>query len=158
VKSRYEPPSEFLQAVINSETQTVGAEAEERVGKLIQLMADENAANRDWATLLLAQEELDAPAIREAFLRAAEDDDPGVRAEALRGLAMRDPKLALPLIREALAQDTASAPVFEAAALVADRSLVQDLQAFAIPSGDEYLDKLASAALAACEGDPGACN
>jgi hypothetical protein len=75
-----------------------------------------------------------------------------VRAEAILALAARDPGLALPLLRQALAGERACAALFDAAILVADGSLADDLRAFAEPSENPYLDGLAAKALAACGG------
>jgi len=41
--------------------------------------------------------------------------------------------------------------LFDAAALVADPSLVEDLRDYATPSDNDYLDELAVKALGACE-------
>ena len=112
---------------------------------------DKDLANRDWATLLLAQEEIDTPEVRDALLRAAEDEHECVRAEAILGLAQRDKSLALPLLQRELRGEQVAMPVFEAAALVADGSLADDLREFASPSGDVFLDELATKTLAACE-------
>ena len=84
-------------------------------------------------------------------LRAAEDECDAVRAEAILGLAQRDQRLALPLLRRELARSSVPMPIFEAAALVADPSLVSDLRAFAAPSGNAPLDRAARDALEACE-------
>ncbi|MBA3512326.1 HEAT repeat domain-containing protein [Sphingomonas sp.] len=150
---RYEPPSDFLREAIRCEQPlATGPEAKQHVRQLIQLMRDGDTANRDWATMLLSQEDIDTPEVREALLRASEDEDDIVRAEALLGLARRDRQLALPLVRKALSGQRASAPLFEAAAIIADPSFVADLRDFAVPSGDDLLDRRASAALAACEG------
>jgi HEAT repeat protein len=112
---------------------------------------DEDRSNRDWATFLLAQEETDTPAVRDALIRAAKDDDDVVRAEAVLGLAKRDPLLALPLVQEALRSEAVAAPMFEAAALCADLSLIPDLRIWAEPSDEPLMDGLAADALAACE-------
>lgn len=156
MKSRYEPPSEFLRAVINEDAPLAGSDfAAANLRRLIKMTGDEDPANRDWATLLLAQQDLDSPEIREALLRAAEDDIDAVRAEAILGVAQRDKSLALPLVQKELARTSVAMPIFEAAALVADPSLVDDLRAFAQPSGDDFLDGLALEALKACEaGEP----
>jgi hypothetical protein len=115
------------------------------------LMRDEHPANRDWATLLLAQQDLDTDEVRQALLSAAEDENECVRAEAILGLAQRDRALALPLIRRELSHERVAVPLFEAAALVADPSLVDDLRDFSVPSDDAFLDELAAKALSACE-------
>ena len=84
-------------------------------------------------------------------LGAAEDKHEYVRAEAILGLARRDKALALPLLQRELRGEQVAMPLFEAAALVADPSLADDLRQFASPSGDSFLDELATKALAACE-------
>ncbi|HEU0097134.1 MAG TPA: HEAT repeat domain-containing protein [Allosphingosinicella sp.] len=149
---RYLPPSSFLRAIVADEVPLAGSDvADATLCRLIDMTRDEHAVNRDWATLLLAQAEVDTPEVRDALLRAAQDEHDGVRAEAILGLAMRDKALALPLLRKELAGEAVSMPVFEAAALVADPSLVEDLRAFVLPSEDAFLDRYAREALEACE-------
>src|SRR3546814_11414823 len=97
---------------------------------------DGDAVNRDWATLLLAQQNADTPEVRAALLRAAEDESDTVRAEAVLGVAQRDKALALPLLRREMARKSISMPILEAAALVADPSLVDDLRTFAHSTSD----------------------
>lgn len=128
-----------------------GADSASNVRRLMTLMRDEDAANRDWATLLLAQQDLDTDGVRQALLAAAEDENEYVRAEAILGLAQRNKALALPLIRRELGHERVAVPLFEAAALVADPSLVDDLRDFTAPSDDALLDELALKALGACE-------
>ena len=150
---RYEPPSFFLRAVIADAVPLAGSpEGEANLGRLIAMTRDPEVANRDWAVLLLSQQETDTPQVRSALLEAARDSDEIVRAEAILGIALRDPALALPLLQEALAGPRASAPLFEAAVLVAHPSLAHDLRAFAEPSDNAFLDERAAEALAACEG------
>jgi HEAT repeat protein len=119
--------------------------------RLIEMTRDEDRSNRDWATLLLSQQDIDTQEVREALVLAANDEDAAVRAEALLGLAQRDRAMALPFAITALSADQVCMPVFEAAALIADPALVGHLQPWIEPSDDEYLDKLAREALAACE-------
>jgi hypothetical protein len=144
----YLPPSKFLQAVIEDEALL---EDEANLGRLMDMTRDAHPENRDWAALLLAQQDMDTPEVRAALLRAAKDENAVVRAEAILGLAKRDRLLALPFLQKELARNGVALPIFEAAALVADASLVDDLRAFAEPSGDESLDKQALEALKACE-------
>jgi hypothetical protein len=148
---RYLPPNAFLKSLIDDDAPLTGVEGESNCRRLMTLMRDEDAANRDWATLLLAQQDLDTDEVRQALLTAAEDGNEYVRAEAILGLAKRDKALALPLIRRELGQERVAVPLFEAAALVADPSLVDDLRDFAAPSDDALLDELAAKALTACE-------
>jgi HEAT repeat protein len=149
---RYEPPSEFLKALIDDDAPLNGGEhAEANLRRLVEMTRDENAANRDWATLLLAQQDIDTPEVRNALLGAAEDENEYVRAEAILGLAQRDKAQALPLLQRELSGGVVPLPLFEAAAIVAHPSLAADLRAFADPSGDDFLDGLAIDALRACE-------
>ena len=148
---RYEPPSDFLKALIDDAPLIGGEHAEANLRHLIELTRDEHPANRDWATLLLAQQDLDTPDVREALLGAAEDANEYVRAEAILGLAQRDKALALPILQRELSGEFVPLPLFEAASIVAHPSLAPDLRAFAEPSGDDFLDGLAIEALRACE-------
>ena len=79
-----------------------GEHAEANLARLIAMMRDKDPANRDWATLLLAQQDFDTPRVRDALLGAAEDENEYVRAEAILGLAQRDKALALPLLQREL--------------------------------------------------------
>ena len=149
---RYEPPSEFLKALIDDDAPLVGGEhAEDNLRRLMDMMRDELPTNRDWATLLLAQQDIDTVEVREALLGAAEDENEYVRAEAILGLAQRDKAAALPLLQRELSGEFVPLPLFEAAAIVAHPSLAADLRAFAKPSGDDFMDNLAAQALEACE-------
>ena len=149
---RYGPPSAFLRAVVEDEVPLVGGKhADANLRRLIEMTRDEHTANRDWATLLLAQQELDTPEIRKALLAAAEDESDIVRAEAILGLAQRDKALALPLVQRELSGEHVPYPLFEAAIVMAHPSLAADLRAFAEPCGDASLDGLAIDALRACE-------
>jgi hypothetical protein len=149
---RYEPPSEFLKALIDDEAPLIGGEhAQANLRHLIEMTKDEHPANRDWATLLLAQQDADTPQIRDALLAAAEDENDYVRAEAILGLAQRDKALALPLLERELSGEFVAVPLFEAAAIVAHPSLAADLRAFVDPSGNDFVDGLAVEALRACE-------
>ena len=149
---RYEPPSEFLKALMDNDAPLVsGEQAEANLRRLVEMTRDEHPANRDWATLLLAQLDIDDGQVRDALLNAAEDENTYVRAEAILGLAQRDKALALPLLQRELSGEVVAVPLFEAAAIVAHPSLAADLRAFAEPSGDAFLDELAIEALRACE-------
>jgi len=151
VSERYEPPSDFLKSIIADEVPVTGGHfAETNLNKLIEHTRDTDRANRDWATLLLSHEGGDSPAVRAALLQAAHDDDDVIRAEAVLGLASRDPEVALPFVQEALRAEVITAPMLEAAAICAHRSLIADLQIWAEPSEETVLDRLAAQALAAC--------
>lgn len=151
MNDRYEPASDFLKAVISDDvplSDSVFGDANFR--RLIAMTADADRSNRDWATLLLSQQDSDTIDVRRALLRAAEDEDENVRAEAILGLAQRDRAIALPLVMSALAGDYASLALFEAAAVVADPSLLDTLRPWTEPSGDLFLDGLAQDAFDAC--------
>ncbi len=152
MSERYQPTSPFLQAVLAEEAPLSGdVLGEANLHRLITLTHDGDRTNRDWATFLLAQEDIDTPAVRSALVQAASDTDEFVRAEAILGLAMRDPAQALPLVQAALKAASVALPVLEAAALCADPSLIDNLRDWAAPSDQPELDNLAAEALAACE-------
>lgn len=120
--TRYEPTSDFLKAVIADDIPLSGSPfADANMRRLIALTQDDDLSNRDWATMLLAQDDADTWEVRQALLAAVADPDAAVRAEALAGLALRDPSVALPFVIEALSGDCVPAPVFEAAATIAAR-------------------------------------
>lgn len=147
----YVPPSAFLQDIVAEDIPLEGSEfAEANLKKLIALTRDPDRANRDWATMLLAQLERDTPEVREALLTAAADEDLYVRGEAILGLALLDAAAALPLIRAALEEEYVCLQLFEAAAAAPHPSLVEKLRAFA-DDGDDWIDRHARDALAACE-------
>ena len=148
----YEPPSDFLKAITAGTLPLSGSAAGDvNLRHLIVMMADADRANRDWATFLLAQEEIDTPMVRDALMRSAGDEDEVVRAEAISGLAKRDPALALPLVQQALRGETVVVPLLEAAALCAHPSLIADLRVWAEPSSEPFIDQMAAEALEACE-------
>ena len=152
MSARYEPNSDFLKAIVAEEIPLSGSVfAAANMRQLIALTRDRDLSNRDWATTLLASQEQDTPEIRDALLTAAHDESDIVRAEALAGLARRDRGVALPLVREALLRGRVSMPVFEAAAMVADPTLVGALRPWTESSDNEWLDKLVRDALTACE-------
>jgi HEAT repeat protein len=150
---RYEPTSDFLMMAINEEVLFTGGEhGKANLPRLILMTKDPDPINRDWATLLLSQQEMDTPEIRDALLVAAEDENIYVRGEAILGLAQRDKAIALPLLQRELSRGSVALQMFEAATIVADPSLAQQLEAFTESSGDDYLDQLALDALKACRG------
>jgi HEAT repeat protein len=152
VPKSYEPASEFLKAVAAEKVSLSGGEAAEaNLRQLIGMMRDEDRAYRDWATFLLALEEIDTPSVRDALLLATKDGDEFVRAEAVWGLARRAPGMALPFVQEALRAEQVEIPMLEAAELCAHPSLIEDLRTWAEPSDVPYADEVAADALAACE-------
>ncbi|MES2698561.1 MAG: HEAT repeat domain-containing protein [Pseudomonadota bacterium] len=156
MKDRYEPSSDFLKAVIANEPPLCGSDfAEANLQRLIQLTCDADTSNRDWATMLLAQQQADSPDVRAALMLAASDEDEAVRAEAILGLAQRDKAAALPFLRAELAGETACMGLFEAAALVADPSMVPLLLDWADATDDKILINWVHAALDACRSGNG---
>lgn len=152
METRYEPASDFLKSIAAEEIPLSGsAFAHDNFHQLLAMMKDGDRSNRDWATMLVAQQEIDNIEVRNALLNAAQDEDDAVRAEAILGLAQRDRAMALPLIEDALSTQSVMPAVFEAATLVADRSLVADLRQFISPSDNAYADQVAAEALAASE-------
>jgi hypothetical protein len=152
MSERYEPASDFLKAIIAEEVPlSDGPIGDASMQLLVAMTHDEDRSNRDWATMLLSQEEADTPEVRAALLAAANDEYDIVRAEALLGLSRRNAKLALPLVIEALCGEAASMPVFEAAAIIANPALVEYLRPWIEPSDNAFLDDCAREALAACE-------
>jgi hypothetical protein len=150
-EDRYEPASDFLKAVIADEVPLVGSDfAEINLRQLIAMTRDSDISNRDWATMLLSQHEIDTAEVRQALLAAARDSDSVVRAEAILGLALRDRIVALPLAKHELASKIASIPLFEAAEIIAHPSLAPLLRSWIEPSDDEFCDRAALRALAAC--------
>ncbi len=149
--SRYEPPSDFLRAVIAEEVPfSPGQFGDQNLARLIEFTRDCDDANRDWAVMLLSQLELNRPDVRSALLAASDDPNPEVRSEAILGLVALDRAKALALTKREFAGPTVLLPVFEAAELLAHPSLVEDLQCFQEPSGCQYMDDVAKRALDAC--------
>jgi HEAT repeats len=62
---------------------------------------DNDRSNRDWACLLLSQQDVDTDEVRNALMAAASDGDQYVRAEAILGLAQRSTELATPFVQAA---------------------------------------------------------
>ena len=151
VDEGYSPPSDFLCSIVAEDVPLSGSPfAEANLCRLILLTGDPDHANRDWATFLLAQSEIDTPEVRAALLKVAYANDDIVRDEALSGLAQRDPTLALPLVQEALRGKNITGPALEAAELCAHPSLIADLRVWAEPSDGAHVDERAAEALAAC--------
>lgn len=151
---RYEPSSDFLKAVAADEVPLSGSEmAAANLHLLIAMTRDADPSNRDWATLLLAQEEIDTPPVQDALLHVAENaaEDAVVRVQAIWGLARRDPAIALPFVQAALRGESVDELMLETALLCAHPSLIADLRIWAEPSEDPDMDELAAQALAACE-------
>lgn len=148
----YQPQSDFLRAVSAGDIALAGSPfAEDNLRQLILMTRHDDLSNRDWATVLLAQEPIDTLEVRSALTVAANDENEIVRAKAMLGLAMRDAKIALPLVQQELLRDQACMALFEAAALIADPELIESLRLWTKPSENEILDGCALDALAACK-------
>jgi HEAT repeat protein len=148
----YWPSSSFLCMIANDEIPLAGSAAGERNLKLLMdLTQDQDVSNRDWATMLLSQQDIDTPEVRQTLLRAAEDSNGDVRAEALEGLAMRNKQLARPLVERELRRNDCGYGTFEAARLIADPALVPALQDWAGRFERSTWNDLVSEAIAACE-------
>ena len=148
---RYLPPSDFLRAAIIEEVSFGDHEfGQDNLIRLIAMTQDRETANRDWAVLLLSQLQSDRSDVREALISAASDESPFVRAEAILGLAQVDRSTALPLVLRELKGNLVSMPLLEAAIIVADLSLVDDLLAFSEPSDHPWLDEMVADAISAC--------
>jgi hypothetical protein len=151
----YWPKSDFLCMVANDEVPLVGSAAgEHNLRLLIEFTSDADVSNRDWATMLLSQQEIDTPDVRQALLRAAADSDCDVRAEALEGLAERDKELAKPLVERELRGGECGYGTFQAARLIADRSLLRDLRSWSGKFEEGSWNDLVSEAITACEAQP----
>ena len=148
----YEPEAEFLTWVLSGDAQLTGSPfAEANLRRVIALMGDGQTANRDWATFILAHEEVDGDEVRKALISATKDVDAMVRSEALLGLAMRDRDLALALVKRELEGDEWEIPVLEAAELLADPSLLEALRRWQGTAEKESTNKEIVRAIAACE-------
>lgn len=147
----YWPKSEFLGMVANGEVPLTGSDAaEDNLRLLIAFTRDSELSNRDWATMLLAQQEVDSPEVRQALLVAADDVDPDVRAEALEGLASRDTELARPLVERELAGGPCGYGTFRAALMIAHPSLLEGLRRWHGRFEEAWWNDLVRNAIRAC--------
>ena len=145
----YKPNSEFLRKLCKDEVVIDDTETGMRnLHYLIELTKDVDRTNRDWAVLLLAQQEADTAEIRRALTDAAKDDDLFVRGEAILGLAQRKAENAPELIGDELGNDTMSLQIVEAALMFPNAKFVDDLQSLA--QGDDAIAEVAREALTAC--------
>ena len=148
----YVPKSDFIWMVVNEDAPLTGsAAAEHNLRLLIALTRDADTSNRDWATMALAQQDLDTPDVRNALLAATNDSDACVRAEALQGLAERDKEVALPLVERELNQNECGYGTFQAARIIAHPSLLDGLRAWAGKGSAPWIDDEIKDAIAACE-------
>lgn len=152
--ARYVPPSGFLQDLLRRDLPLSGGPAEDwRAAKLISLTRDADAANRDWALCLLQQSELDTPEVRAALIAGMDDPHHEASLEALIGVAIRDRMTALPRVAALLESEWVNSMVLEAAAIVADASLLPALEAIAAELGmdeDDTFDNALREALECC--------
>lgn len=150
---RYRPKSDFLVMLIDDEIPLTGsAMAQANLERLIELTADADESNRDWATMMLVHSGIDTPDARIALRRAGDDPHIDTRCEALLGLAVLEPAFALPRVREMLEAEIIYSLTIEAAALLADPSLISVLEALAEGwAGDEDMfEEELTGALDAC--------
>jgi hypothetical protein len=143
----YRPSSPLLQQMIADDELPKGAEAD-----LIALTQDGDAANRDWALFVLAQSDLDTPAVRAALTAGLDDPLHEARLEALIGLARRDPAGTLPLVAKALESETIDSMALEAAAEIGEPALLPALEAIRadIEPGDALFDDALAEAIRQC--------
>ncbi|MEO3773832.1 HEAT repeat domain-containing protein [Micromonospora sp. B9E7] len=98
---------------------------------LVDLCADSDPQVREWATLGLGWvSTADGHTVRQTLWDRTQDTHPEVREEGARGLARRRDPRALPLVRDLLAQDEVHTFTFQAAAYLADPSLLPLLDGF----------------------------
>lgn len=151
----YLPSSPFLLAMIEEEEPalTGGPEEEARAAELIALTQDADAANRDWALMLLSQSELETPEALAALVRGMDDPHHEAALEATIGVAMRDPAAAMPRVVARLDDDTIDSMTLEAARWIGDPELLPALLEIAeeIDDADDdmFVDAL-NAAIKAC--------
>ncbi|MET7668560.1 HEAT repeat domain-containing protein [Micromonospora luteifusca] len=116
------------------------AEAGEAV--LIDLCTDSDPNVREWATFGLGWvSSADGEAVRQALWDRVHDAEPAVREEGVRGLARRRDRRAHPLVRGLLAQDEVHRFTFQAAAYLADPTLLPLLDGFD-PNADAVAEAL----------------
>lgn len=155
----YLPPSAFLQDLMHNDRPLAGGPAEGwRAAKLISLTRDADAANRDWALCLLQQSDLTTPEALAALVAGMDDLHEEASLEALIGVARRDPALALPRVAALLEGEWVSSMALDAAAIVADGSLLPALEAIADELGigeeDQFDTSLREALDCCASGEP----
>lgn len=152
----YPPASPFLQKLVFGGWE-VPSVAE--VAQVVALTRDADSSNRDWAMCLLANSDLDTPAVRAALWAGLDDTHHETRAEALIGVARREPKAALPAVRKQLDIEIRTRSIasmtIEAAACVADPALaaiLRDIRADIPRDGPpDSFDSALDEAIDACE-------
>lgn len=148
----YLPAVDFLIMAANEEIPFTGSKlAEENLRLLISFTTDADLTNRDWATMLLAGQDIDTQEVRNALIAAADDIDACVRGEAIQGLAQRNRELALPMIERELQRDECGYATFQAARELAHQNLIKGLHHWQGRGGAPWIDDEISEAIAACE-------
>ncbi|HYI01789.1 HEAT repeat domain-containing protein [Hyalangium sp.] len=132
----------------------LGLKHPDALSALIELSADEDEEVRDWAAFGLgSQTDTDTPELREALFRRTEDPHDDTRGEAILGLALRHDPRAVELVARELLRGYAGPLYLEAAAELADPSLVPMLRALRDHWGKrDWLRDEVDRALARCEG------
>ena len=148
----YLPASNFLVSLMNEEIRIDETEfGRANLQLLMALTKDTDRSNRDWAAMLLGHNGPQTDEVRDALLHAADDEDQYVRGEAIQALVERDRAAAFRLVKRELEKDFVCVAIFDAAAELAEPSLVTLLEPFAEPSGDDHMDSVAKYALTKCE-------
>ncbi|WP_448662349.1 lyase [Sphingomonas sp. CJ20] len=149
----YRPTSAFLCSLIDEEPPLEGdAEADARAAQLIALTQDADPANRDWALMLLAQSERDDAETRAALVAGLDDENHDASLEALIGVAIREPLVALPRVAALLDEEGIDTLTLEAAAYVADASLLPALEGIRDELGGDgdMFDQILDEAIECC--------
>lgn len=113
---------------------------------LLDLMEDEHADVRDWATFAIARQiEVDGIGIREALAGRLADDDLETRREAAAGLARRRDRRALEVVKGMIQSGSPPWFVIEAAAYLGHEELLGPLRELAETWTDTGLSTLVRA-------------
>lgn len=128
------------------------------IAALIRLSTDPDLDTRDWAMFGLgSQTDVDTPEIRDALALGLSDSVPVVRGEALVGLARRHDGRVLEALTRELEREDFVVLALEAAELLADRSLLPQLErvwASQSEHAEGYFDMKLLAAIDACRAGP----
>ncbi len=126
------PDSDIRFQVALSLPSTMLERVDERgVRALIDLSRDPEGDIRNWATFGLgSQLDCDTTEIREALWARVDDEDHDASDEAIVGLARRRDLRALPLVAELLTRGEVPLLLFDAAACLADPSLLPALRTY----------------------------
>lgn len=150
----YPPPSQLLLKLADGEIPLEGGDfADQNLRQLLALMGDPDPATRDWATFLLAVQNIDKDEVREALLRATDDEDASVRAEALMGLAERGDQRVVPLVVRDLDRSECDYGTFQAAEKIAAPVFLEGLRKWRGSSGPPHYNSMIEAAITACEAE-----